>query len=346
MPRAIESPEEFTIVGENIHATRVLLRNGKRVVTLDDGTEVVPFKGESGEQRYLTVPDWYKKTQPYQQGTIKHFVIAMTKGISDDPADQEEGVAYVRNAVRRQLAAGASYIDINPDEVHYDLDTQKRAMRWAVETVQEVSPVPPSIDSSSADIIAEGVAAYDGRAGRPIVNSFAPERPETLDMIVEHNARVIIMATSGTAMPQNTEERVENTNAIMEQVQSRGVALEDIFVDAIIFPISVDGQNGNYYFDAVRTIRETYGDGIHIGMGLSNVSFGMPNRKLINQTFIHLALEAGIDAGIIDPIATKLDAVFSLDMESEPVKIATDMLLGHDDFCMNYIQAHRDGRLG
>ena len=345
MPRAIESPEDFTIVGENIHATRVLLRNGKRVVTLDNGTEAVPFKGDSGEQRYLTVPDWFKKSQAYQQGTIKHFIIAMTKGISDDEAEREEGVAYVRNAVRRQIAAGANYIDINPDEVHYDLDTQKRAMRWAVGTVQEVSPVPPSIDSSSAEIIAEGLAVYDGRAGRPIINSFAPERPETLDMIAEHNARVIIMATSGTAMPQNAGERVENTNAIMEQVQSGGVALKDIFVDAIIFPISVDGQNGNYYFDAVRTIREGYGSEIHIGMGLSNVSFGMPNRRLINQTFIHLALEAGIDAGILDPIATKLGSVFNLDTESEPVKIATDMLLGHDDFCMNYIQAHRDGRL-
>ena len=346
MPRVVDSPEEFTIVGENIHATRVLLRNGRRVVTRDDGTEVVPFKGESGEQRYLTVPDWFKKTQPYEQGQIKHFIIAMMKGISDDPAEQEEGAAYLRYEVKRQVAAGASYIDINPDEVHYDLETQKRAMRWAVETVQEVSPIPPSVDSSAAEIIAEGLAAYDGRAGRPIINSFAPERPETLDMITENNARVIIMATSGTAMPQDAQERVENTNAIMEQVQSRGVALEDIFIDAIIFPISVDGQNGNYYFDAVRTIRETYGNEIHIGMGLSNVSFGMPRRKLINQTFIHLALEAGIDAGIIDPVQTKLRDVFGLDTESEPVKLATDMLLGRDDFCMSYIQAHREGRLG
>lgn len=346
MPRVVDSPEEFTIVGENIHATRVLLRNGRRVVTRDDGTEVVPFKGESGEQRYLTVPDWFKKTQPYEQGQIKHFIIAMMKGISDDPAEQEEGAAYLRYEVKRQVAAGASYIDINPDEVHYDLETQKRAMRWAVETVQEVSPIPPSVDSSAAEIIAAGLAAYDGRAGRPIINSFAPERPETLDMITENNARVIIMATSGTAMPQDAQERVENTNAIMEQVQSRGVALEDIFIDAIIFPISVDGQNGNYYFDAVRTIREAYGNEIHIGMGLSNVSFGMPRRKLINQTFIHLALEAGIDAGIIDPVQTKLRDVFGLDTESEPVKLATDMLLGRDDFCMSYIQAHREGRLG
>ena len=71
----------------------------------------------------------------------------------------------------------------------------------------------------------------------------------------------------------------------------------------------------------------------------------MPNRKLINQTFIHLAIDAGIDAGLIDPIQTKLDAVLALQTDSERVKYASDMLLGKDDFCMNFIQAHRDGKL-
>ena len=346
MPRVIDSPDQFTIIGENIHATRVLLRSGRRVVILDDGTEAVPFNGDSGEPRHLTVPEWYKKTQPYAQGQIKHFGIAMRKGISDDAGEREEAAAYIRREVRKQVAAGARYVDINPDEVHYDLDIQRRCMRWAVETVQEVSPLPPSIDSSASELIAEGLAAYDGRAGRPIVNSVAPERPETLDMVVEHDARVIVMATSGTGMPQGAEERAENTKANVDEVLARGVALDDVFVDAIVFPISVDGANGVHYFEAVSAIREAYGNDIRIGMGLSNVSFGMPNRKLINQAFIHLALEAGIDSGIIDPIQTKLDPVFELDTESEPVGLAIDMLLGRDDFCMSYIQAFRDGRLG
>ena len=346
MPRAVSSPEEFKVVGENIHATRVLLRNGRRAVTLDDGTEAVPFKGDEGEQRHLTVPEWYKSTQPYEQGQIKHFMIAFMKGIRDDPAEQEEGAAYVRTEVRRQVAAGAQYLDINVDEIHYDLETQKRAMKWAVETVQKVSPIPLSVDSSNSEIIAEGLAAYDRKAGRPMINSVALERLDALDMALEHDTKMIVMATSGTGMPEDAEQRVENVNTIMEHVQSKGVGLDDVFVDAIIFPISVDPQYGNHYFDAVSAIREQYGSRLHIGMGLSNVSFGMPNRRLINQTFIYLALEAGIDAGILDPIQTKVSSVFDLDMESEPVTFATDMLLGRDDFCMNYIQAFRDGRLG
>ena len=346
MPRVITSPEDFTIVGENIHATRVLLRNGRRVVTLDDGAEAVPFRGDDDEQRYLTIPEWYKSTQPYEQGQIKHFLISVMKGIGDDPKEREQGTAYIHREVKRQAAAGAQYLDINVDEVHYDLETQKRGMRWAVETVQEASPVPPSIDSSNSEIIAEGLAAYDGRAGRPLINSVALERLELLDMMAEHKARAIVMATSGTGMPEDDQERVQNTTTIVEHVTSRGLPLSDVFVDAVVFPISVDAQYGNHYFDAVKKIRDIFGTEVHIGMGLSNVSFGMPNRRLINQTFIHLALDAGVDAGIIDPVQTKLDAVFNLDTESEPVRLAADMLLGQDDFCTNYLMAYRDGRLG
>ncbi len=342
---AIDSPDQFTIIGENIHATRVVLRNGRRAVTLEDGTEAVPFRGENGEERYLTVPDWFKETQAYEQGQIKHFLIAMMKGTSDDPAEQAEGRAYVQFEAMRQAKAGAQYLDINVDEVHYDVEIQKRCMTWTVEAVQEVSPVPPSIDSSLVEIIDVGLEAYDGRAGRPLVNSVAFERMPALDMAIEHNARIIVMATSATGMPEDDEERVANVNDIMELVTARGVSLKDVFIDGIVFLISVDQQNGNHYFNAVKALRERYGSDIHIGGGLSNVSFGMPSRKLINETFIFLGLEAGINSGIIDPIATKLSSVLKLDTESERFRLARDMLIGRDDFCMNFIQAFRDGKL-
>ena len=345
MPKVIDSPDQFTIVGENIHATRVVLRGGRRAITLEDGTEAVPFKTDDGEQRLLTVPDWFKETQPYQQGQIKHFLIAMMKGIGDDADEREQGAAYIRAEVARQAARGAAYLDINVDEVHYDVEVQKRAMRWTVETVQEVSPVPPCIDSSLSEIIAVGLEAYDGRAGRPLVNSVAFERLDCLDMAVDHNARIMAMATSPDGMPDDDDERVENVRGIMEHITAKGVPLDDVFVDGIVFLISVDSRYGNHYFDAVRKLREIYGADLHVGGGLSNVSFGMPKRRLINKVFIHLALEAGIDSGIIDPLQTNIESALELDTSSEAVGLTIDMLLGRDDFCMNYIQAYRDGRL-
>jgi cobalamin-dependent methionine synthase I len=346
MPRVIESADQFTIVGENIHATRVVLRNGRRAKTLDDGTEAVPFRGEAGERLNLTVPEWYKKTQPYEQNQIKHFLIAVMKGIGDDPAEQEQGAAYVHYEVRRQVKAGARFLDLNVDEVSPNLDVQLRAIRWLVKTTQAVSPLPPSVDSSNAQIIAEGLSAYDSKAGRPMINSLALERLETIDLVKEYDARVIATAAGAAGMPSDDKERVANVNEVMDAVISKGVPLNDVYIDPLVFPIAVERNYGNHYLDAVRALRETYGDELHITGGLSNVSFGLPKRKLINDTFIHLGLDAGIDSGIIDPIQTRLGGVFELDTESEPFRLASDMLLGRDDYCVEYIQAFRDGRLG
>ncbi len=345
MSRVVASPEDFTIIGENIHATRVVLRNGRRAVTLDDGTEAVPFEDESGKQRYLTVPDSFKEAQAYQQGQIKHFMVAMHKGIGDDADEREEGAAYVHYEARRQAAAGAHFLDLNVDELSYDIEVQKRAMAWLVRTIEGISPLPLSVDSSSPDILEAGMAVYEGRAGRPMVNSVAIERLETLDLVKEYDARVIVTAAGADGMPQDDEERVTNVGVVMDAVQAAEIPLADVYIDCIVFPISVSGDYGPHYLDAVSTVREAYGPEVHITGGLSNVSFGLPKRKLINDTFIHLAIEAGVDAGIMDPIQSKIGRVLELDLDAERVGLARDMLLGRDDFCMNYIEAFRDGRL-
>jgi 5-methyltetrahydrofolate--homocysteine methyltransferase len=345
MVRAIDSPEQFTIIGENIHATRVLLRKGRRVTVLDDGTEAVVYKDGSGEINYLKVPESYKRTQPYEQGQIKHFMIAILKGIGDDPAQQLEGRAYVHHGVRRQIPRGAHYLDLNVDEVSPKVEVQKQAMQWLVRTVQEVSHLPPSVDSSNTDIIEAGLSVYDRRAGRPLLNSLALERLETIEMVKRFDTKVIVTAAGASGMPQDDMERVENVKQLMEAVQSADVPLQDTHIDALVFPISVSPQFGLHYLDAVRELRSIYGADVHITGGLSNVSFGLPSRKLINDTFIYLGLEAGIDSGIIDPVQSDMRRVFELDVHSEPVKLARDMLEGRDDYCVNYIQAWRDGRL-
>jgi 5-methyltetrahydrofolate--homocysteine methyltransferase len=231
------------------------------------------------------------------------------------------------------------------DEVSYHLDVQKQAMAWLVRTVQEVSSVPPSVDSSNSSIIATGLEAYDGRAGQPMVNSLALERLEVLELVKQHNSKVIVTAAGQEGMPQDAQERVDNVNKIMEVVLSKGVPLNHVYVDALVLPISVSSQHGHHYLDAVRRIRETYGSQVHITGGLSNISFGLPKRKLINDVFIYFALEAGIDCGIIDPVQSPISDVFNLDERSEPVQMARAALLGEDEMCINYIQAWRAGKI-
>ena len=345
MSRVVESVGDFSIIGENIHASRIVLRNGRRSTTLESGIEAVTFTGETGENMHLRVPESFKETQPYQQGHIKHFMIAMHKGISDDLVEQTEGADYIAYEVRRQVKAGSHFLDVNVDELSYKLEIQKSAMRWLVRTVQKVSPVPLSVDSSNPEIIASGLSEYDDQTGRPMINSVALERLETLDLVKEHNARVIVTAAGADGMPQNTEERVVNINKVMEAAQAAGIPLSDIYIDCLLFPIAVDPRNGNSFLDTVRSIREKYGKEVHITGGLSNVSFGLPKRKLVNDTFIYLSLEAGIDSGIIDPVQSKIEDVFNLKTDTEAVGYAQRMLLGEDEYCVDYIKAYRNGKL-
>ena len=346
MPRVINTADNYIAIGENIHATRALRRDGKRVATLDDGTEGVPFKDIKGELHLLNVPEHFKKTQPYEQGQIKHFMIAIWKGIHGNADDQEQGTKYVVQEANRQAKAGAKFLDLNVDEVSYDIAEQKRSMRWLVKTVQNVATVPLSIDSSNPEIIAEGLAAYNGVAGSPLLNSVALERVDALDLVERYSSHVMITAASADGMPENAEQRLENVGKLIEETMKRGIEPDRVYVDPLAFPISVSKEYGRHFLDATTLIRTHFGNDIHISGGMSNVSFGLPKRLLINDVFIRLAIEHGSDSGIIDPLNNKISRIIRLDTKSDPVRLATAMLLGDDEFCINYIKAYREGGLG
>jgi hypothetical protein len=344
MPRVIDSSDQFTVIGENIHATRVVRRGGVRGHVFDDGTEAIKYRLD-GERRYVYVPEHFTKTQPYEQGTLKHFMIAMWKGLNGDADESNEGKAYIQYEVNRQINKGANYLDLNVDESSYRLPEQKESMEWLVKYVESVSSVPPSVDSSNPEIIEVGLAAYGGTQGRPMLNSIALERPEAIDMALKYNARAVVMASNEVGMPDGAEQRLENAGRIVDMALSKGMVKEDIYVDPLYFPIAVDSSYGKHAFDAIKLIRAEFGNEIHIAGGMSNVSFGIPKRRLINDVFLYFAIEAGCDAGIIDPMTTSVERSLEIDLDSGPVKLAIELLQGNDDFAMNYISAYRAGEL-
>ncbi len=346
MPRNITSPDQFTVIGENIHTSRAVKRDGPRAAAAPDGQEAVTFKGADGVTRFLTVPDIFKKRQPYREGNLKHFMIAVYKGVHGDADEQALGAAYVHWEAARQIKAGANYLDLNVDEVSYNLAEQKRSMTWLVKAVQQSSTAPLSIDSSNAEIIAEGLAAYDGRAGRPMLNSVALERLSALDLVLKHNTRVVVTAAAEAGMPSNAEERLQNVGKVVEAALSQGIKKSDLFVDCLAFPISVAPAYGRHFLDAVAMVRRDFGPEIHITGGISNVSFGLPKRRLVNDAFLHLAIEHGADSGIINPLEASPRTAMALDLESRPAKVALDMLLGNDEYCVKFLQAYRAGQLG
>ena len=259
--------------------------------------------------------------------------------------EASEGLTYVRRLVQRQVDAGADFIDLNVDEVSLRPQDQIEAMKWLVRTVQEMCPIPLSVDSSNVETIQAGLEAGDGRAGRMLLNSASLERLEALDLAKQYDSQVIVTAAGESGMPQDDAERIANASQMVDAALDRGISIEDIFIDVLIFPISVDSAFGAHAFDTVRQLRSKYGNDIHITGGFSNVSFGLPCRRIVNDVFMCLAIEAGADSGIIDPVTSRPSKVFSVDRESRAYQLAEDMLLGRDRFCKNFLRAYRKGEL-
>ena len=218
-------------------------------------------------------------------------------------------------------------------------------MKWTVEIVQQAVSIPMSIDSSNTEILKAGLEVCDKSRARPMVNSVSLERPNAIEIAKNANAVVVASAAGEGSLPNAIDERMANIEAIYELLKNKGYDLSSIHFDPLVFPIATDGQNGVSFLDTVKAIREKYGPEAHIVAGLSNISFGMPNRKLINQVYTYLAVEAGADGGIVDPMQINTDMLNTLDTESEPFAITKALLMGDDDFGMNYITASREGKL-
>lgn len=337
------NPPRFTLIGENVHTTRIVLRKGKRFA-VREGVEGVAFEAEGGHPGLLPISDSMRRSQAYREGRIKHIALAVEAAMGAGP-QARTGREYLRRVVLDQQRAGAHYLDVNVDEISLKTAEQRRAMAWLVGFVRSVTELPISVDSSDISVIETGLRAASSGVRRPMLNSASLERTEAVQLAVEHRARVIVTAAGAEGMPSDAAERIDNASRMVEKALAAGIDLEDIFVDPLVFPISVDSSFGAHTLDAIRALRSRFGPEVHITGGMSNVSFGIPARKLMNAAFINLAIEAGADSGIIDPVMNPLADVFVADRESEPYRLAEDVLLGRDEFCMNYITAWRRGLL-
>ena len=334
---------QFSVIGENVHTSRIVLRKGKRFA-IENGVEGVTFKGLDGLPRLLPLSDPMKASRDFEEGRIKHIRLAIETAMDGGP-HAELGLEYLQRAIVDQERAGADFLDLNVDEISLKLDQQRAAMSWLGEFVASVSALPISSDSSDLTVIEAGLDAAASQSARPMLNSASLERIDALDVALKHDARVIVTAAGDAGMPSGPDERVENAAKMVDSALAKGIAIEDIFVDPLVFPISVDSTFGVHTLDAIRMIRKRYGPDIHITGGMSNVSFGIPSRSIMNAVFINLAVDAGADSGIIDPVMNRLDVVSSADRDAPSYRLAENALLGHDENCLDYIRAWRSGDL-
>lgn len=336
----------FIIIGENIHCTRKVKRGGTRAKALDDGTEVL-FWTDEGTERHLPIPEPVRRGQAFEGGMIPHVAAAVEAGMHGLPDEQDAARAYIAWLARRQLDRGAAFLDVNVDELTPDLDRRNEAMAWLVPVVQQAADVPLSIDSSEISTLQIGLKTYDAdKGGGPaMINSASLERPDVLAFAAEAGCPTILLASSPTGMPETAEQRIDNSRQIIDRATAAGLGLDKLYLDPLVFPASSKPEAPVAVLDAIRAIRQQYGPDIHIAGGHSNVSFGLPNRRLLNAVFVALCIDAGGDAGLVDPITCHPDDIARLDRDSEPVQLAEAGFLGKDMFFAEYLLAYRDGRL-
>ena len=330
---------EFKIIGENIHTTRSIKLGGVRTKEIDSKI-VISYRKKGDEFSVMDIPKHFEDTQPYKQGQLKHFMIAIWHGMN---GNKSQGIDYIKWEIERQTSNSASYLDINVDEYSYKIEDQIEAMRWLVDIVKEYAKIPVSIDSSNPEIIKAGLDQYDNHM-RPMVNSLSLERKDLVEAIVEFDAQVVVSAASESSMPEDSNERIENLKNLIDYSTSKGLLLEDLFIDPLIFPISVSSSYGTDALEAISKIKNEWPE-VNITGGMSNVSFGLPKRRLVNDVFISLAIDAGANSGIINPVESKIDRILSIDKNSEAFSITKDMLEGRDEFCVNYLSAFREKRI-
>ena len=261
---------------------------------------------------------------------IGEKINATRKTIAAAIAGRDE--QFIIKTVAEQADAGANYIDLNGGDPNPQAEVAN--MEWLVKLVQSNTDLPLCLDSASVDAIKVGLSLAEKK---PIVNSVSleAERLEAfLPVLTERECMVIALCMSDDGMPKSADDRVERAGRLIEQLGGIGKKPDEIIIDPCFVPVSTDPNAARYVCESIRIIHEKFPD-VHIGGGLSNVSFGLPKRKYINLAMLAASVYNGMDAAIIDPCTPYM----------VPLILAGEVISAADQWCANYVGAHRDGRL-
>ena len=245
------------------------------------------------------------------------------------PAIENQDVDFIVKEASDQSSAGADMVDVNAGVF---VNKEVEYLPWLVETIQAKVDVRLCLDSPDPKAIEAALAVHKGQA---MINSISleKERFETLlPLIGKYKAKVVALCMTDTGMPKTAQERFDIASELIEKLTKAGMPLDDIYVDPLVMAVSTDSSFGIEFLQAVRLIMTGH-PGVHTICGLSNISFGLPLRSQINQTFAVMGMTMGLDGLIIDPLDKRMMAGIMM----------AETLLGHDQYCAGYLKAYRDG---
>ncbi|MDJ0818921.1 MAG: methyltetrahydrofolate cobalamin methyltransferase [Desulfobacterales bacterium] len=259
---------------------------------------------------------------------IGELINASRKAIG--AAIEGQDAAAIQKVAGDQHTAGADFIDVNAGIF---VDKEPEYLSWLVQTVQQVVEGPCAIDSPNPKAIEAALGVHQGI---PMINSISLEKERydnLMPILAGTDMKVIALCMSDEGMPETVEDRLKIADKLVNGLLQNNVKVENIFVDPLVQPMSVNNDFGMEFINAVEQIMQKF-EGIHTACGLSNISYGLPARPFLNQTFMVMAITKGLDGAIVNPLDKKMMANIT----------AAETLAGKDNFCMNFLQAYRAGK--
>jgi 5-methyltetrahydrofolate--homocysteine methyltransferase len=267
-----------------------------------------------------------------QMEIIGEKINTTRKGV--EAAVRQREAAFIQDLARRQAEAGAAYLDVNSG-LPLDLKDEAADFEWLVPLIQETVEVPLCLDSAHPRVIEAGLRLHKGRAMINSVNGDPAVLESILPLAGRYHCKVIALTTSREKkIPANSAERLAIAEVIARRAQEFGVPLEDIYFDPLVLSLSTEQKNALVFLETLRAIKRDL-PGARTVSGLSNISFGLPKRKVLNQAFLVMAVGAGMDAAIADPTDKALMAMVT----------ASEALANKDPYCARYLRAFREGKL-
>ncbi|CEO88185.1 methyltetrahydrofolate cobalamin methyltransferase [Syntrophaceticus schinkii] len=234
----------------------------------------------------------------------------------------------IKKVASDQVQAGADFVDVNAGVF---VGQEADYLQWLVETVQDAVDTPCCIDSPDPVAIEKALAVHKGTA---MINSISLEKERyeaLLPLVTGTDLKIVALCMSDEGMPETCDERVKIADKLINSLIQKNVSIGSIYVDPLVQPISTNSTFGLEFLNAIQKIMTSF-PGVHTICGLSNISYGLPLRKHINQNFAVMAIAKGLDGLIINPLDKRMMANI----------IAAETMAGRDNYCMNYLKAYRN----
>ncbi len=245
-------------------------------------------------------------------------------------AIEERDAATIQDLAVRQVEAGANWLDVNAGAFVND---EVEQLQWLITTIRQVTRSPLCIDSPRPAALETGLAM----AGEnPFTNSITAEKERyrnVLPLVKKYDTSVVALSLDDAGMTDDMDKVYQVAEGLIKRLEDDGVPPRHIFIDPLVRPVSTNIEYGSGVLNLLERITARFPD-VHKTCGLSNISYGLPRRKLVNQTFVAMAIAKGLDSAIVDPLDPRMMAEIR----------AAETLIGRDPYCMEYINAERAGK--